>query len=166
MAVDAANQKWIGTNNGVWLVSQDGLSIIEHFTKDNSPLPSDTLNQIIIEPNNGEVFFQTNEEWVSYRSTAAKAALNQQSIFIFPNPVPPDFNGPISFRNLVENAQLKITDISGKLVFQTRALGGQAIWNGRKYDGSQVATGIYLVFVRDDTGNEKGVGKIMITKGY
>jgi len=63
-------------------------------------------------------------------------------------------------------AQLKITDISGKLVFQTRALGGQAIWNGRKYDGSQVATGIYLVFVRDDTGNEKGVGKIMITKGY
>lgn len=166
MAVDAANQKWIGTNNGVWLVSQDGLSIIEHFTKENSPLPSDTINQILIEPNNGEVFFQTNEEWVSYRSTAVKAAKNQQSIFIFPNPVPPDFNGPISFRNLVENAQLKITDISGKLVFQTRALGGQAIWNGRKYDGSQVATGIYLVFVRDDSGNEKGVGKIMITKGY
>jgi hypothetical protein len=166
MAVDAANQKWIGTNNGVWLVSQDGLSIIEHFTKENSPLPSDTIHQILIEPNNGEVFFQTNEEWVSYRSTAVKAAMDQQSIFIFPNPVPPDFNGPISFRNLVENAQLKITDISGKLVFQTRALGGQAIWNGRKYDGSQVATGIYLVFVRDDSGNEKGVGKIMVTKGY
>ncbi|MEY2646313.1 MAG: hypothetical protein RL158_289, partial [Bacteroidota bacterium] len=166
MAVDAANQKWIGTNNGAWLVSQDGLSIIEHFTKDNSPLPSDTIDQMIIEPNNGEVFFKTNQEWVSYRSTATKAANHQESIFIFPNPVPPDFSGLISFKKLVDHAQVKITDINGKLIYQTRALGGQAVWNGKTYEGSPVATGIYLVFVRDDEGNEKAVGKIMITKGY
>jgi ligand-binding sensor domain-containing protein len=166
MAVDAANQKWIGTNNGAWLVSQDGLSIIEHFTKDNSPLPSDTIDQMIIEPNNGEVFFKTNQEWVSYRSTATKATTHQESIFIFPNPVPPDFSGLISFKKLVDHAQVKITDINGKLIYQTRALGGQAVWNGKTYEGSPVATGIYLVFVRDDEGNEKAVGKIMITKGY
>ncbi|MFZ9241953.1 MAG: two-component regulator propeller domain-containing protein [Sediminibacterium sp.] len=166
MAVDAANQKWIGTNNGAWLVSQDGLSIIEHFTKDNSPLPSDTIDQMIIEPNNGEVFFKTNQEWVSYRSTATKATTHQENIFIFPNPVPPDFSGLISFKKLVDHAQVKITDINGKLIYQTRALGGQAVWNGKTYEGSPVATGIYLVFVRDDEGNEKAVGKIMITKGY
>ncbi|MFZ9302674.1 MAG: two-component regulator propeller domain-containing protein, partial [Sediminibacterium sp.] len=166
MAVDAANQKWIGTNNGAWLVSQDGLSIIEHFTKDNSPLPSDTIDQMIIEPNNGEVFFKTNQEWVSYRSTATKATIHQENIFIFPNPVPPDFSGLISFKKLVDHAQVKITDINGKLIYQTRALGGQAVWNGKTYEGSPVATGIYLVFVRDDEGNEKAVGKIMITKGY
>ena len=166
MAVDAANQKWIGTNNGAWLVSQDGLSIIEHFTKDNSPLPSDTIEQMIIEPNNGEVFFKTNQEWVSYRSTATKATTHQESILIFPNPVPPDFSGLISFKKLVDHAQVKITDINGKLIYQTRALGGQAVWNGKTYEGSPVATGIYLVFVRDDEGNEKAVGKIMITKGY
>jgi hypothetical protein len=166
MAVDAANQKWIGTNNGAWLVSQDGLSIVEHFTKDNSPLPSDTIEQMIIEPNNGEVFFKTNQEWVSYRSTATKAATHQGSIFIFPNPVPPDFSGLISFKKLVDHAPIKITDINGKLIYQTRALGGQAVWNGKTYEGSPVATGIYLVFVRDDEGNEKAVGKIMITKGY
>lgn len=166
IAVDAANQKWIGTNNGAWLVSQDGLSIIEHFTKDNSPLPSDTIDQMIIEPNNGEVFFKTNQEWVSYRSTATKATTHQENIFIFPNPVPPDFSGLISFKKLVDHAQVKITDINGKLIYQTRALGGQAVWNGKTYEGSPVATGIYLVFVRDDEGNEKAVGKIMITKGY
>ena len=166
IAVDAANQKWIGTNNGAWLVSQDGLSIIEHFTKDNSPLPSDTIDQMIIEPNNGEVFFKTNQEWVSYRSTATKATIHQENIFIFPNPVPPDFSGLISFKKLVDHAQVKITDINGKLIYQTRALGGQAVWNGKTYEGSPVATGIYLVFVRDDEGNEKAVGKIMITKGY
>ncbi len=166
MAVDAANRKWIGTNNGAWLISQDGLSIIEHFTKENSPLPTDTIYQIVIEPTNGEVFFQTSQEWVSYRGTATKAANHQATVFIYPNPVPPNFNGPISFKNLVENAQVKITDLTGKLVFQTRAQGGQAIWNGKTYEGNSVATGIYLVFVRDDEGNEKGVGKIMITKGY
>ncbi len=166
MVVDAANRKWIGTNNGAWLVSEDGLNLIEHFTKENSPLPTDTIEQMIIEPNNGEVFFKTNQEWVSYRSTATKTLTTQQSIFIFPNPVPPDYNGLISFRNLVEQTQLKITDINGKLVYQTRALGGQAVWNGKTYEGKTVATGIYLVFVRDDAGNEKAVGKIMITKGY
>ena len=166
MAVDAANRKWIGTNNGAWLISQDGLSIIEHFTKENSPLPTDTIYQIVIEPTNGEVFFQTSQEWVSYRGTATKAANHQATVFIYPNPVPPNFNGPISFKNLVENAQVKITDLTGKLVFQTRAQGGQAIWSGKTYEGNSVATGIYLVFVRDEEGNEKGVGKIMITKGY
>jgi ligand-binding sensor domain-containing protein len=166
ITVDAANRKWVGTNNGAWLVSQDGLSIIEHFTKDNSPLPTDSISQIIIEPNNGEVFFQTSQELVSYRGTATKEATHQKDLFIYPNPVPPNYDGQISIKNLVENANVKITDINGKLVFQTRALGGQAIWNGKTYEGKHVATGIYLVFVRDDIGNEKGVGKIMITKGY
>lgn len=166
MAVDAANRKWIGTNNGAWLVSQDGLTIIEHFTKENSPLPTDTIEQMIIEPNNGEIFFKTNQEWVSYRSTATKAVTHQESIFIFPNPVPPDYSGLISFKKLVDNAHVKITDINGKLIYQTRSLGGQAVWNGKTYEGRPVATGIYLVFVRDDEGNEKAVGKIMITKGF
>lgn len=166
ITVDAANRKWVGTNNGAWLVSQDGLRIIEHFTKDNSPLPTDSINQIVIEPNIGEVFFQTSQELVSYRGTATKEATHQKDLFIYPNPVPPNYDGQISIKNLVENANVKITDINGKLVFQTRALGGQAIWNGKTYEGKHVATGIYLVFVRDDIGNEKGVGKIMITKGY
>lgn len=166
ITVDAANRKWIGTNNGTWLLSQDGLDIIEHFTKSNSPLPTDTILQIFIEPKNGEVFFQTSQEIVSYRGTATKEVVKMTSLFIFPNPVPPNYEGPIGIKNLVENGNVKITDINGKLVFQTRALGGQAIWNGKDYEGRKVATGIYLVFVRDDLGNEKGIGKIMITKGY
>jgi hypothetical protein len=166
ITVDAANRKWIGTNNGAWLVSQDGLTILEHFTKENSPLPTDSIIQITIEPNYGEVFFQTNQELVSYRGTATKEVARQDNLFIYPNPVPPNYDGQISIRNLVENANVKITDINGKLVYQTRALGGQAIWNGKTYEGKHVATGIYLVFVRDDIGNEKGVGKILITKGF
>ena len=165
IAVDGANRKWVGTQNGAWLLSADGSSIIEHFTKNNSPLPNDTILQILIEPQYGNVFFNTASEMVSYRGFATDGTTNQNEIKIFPNPVAPNYNGPIAFRGLVENALVKITDISGSLVFETRALGGQAIWNGKSLAGSKVATGIYLVFVRDDIGNEKAVGKIVITKG-
>jgi ligand-binding sensor domain-containing protein len=166
IAIDGANRKWVGTNNGVWLLSEDGIDIIEHFTKKNSPLPSDSIVQIIIDPKNGEVFFNTKTQMVSYRSTATEGAIHQQNIQIFPNPIPPAFNGLIAIRGLVENAVVKITDLTGKLLYQTKALGGQAVWNARTYEGRQVATGIYLVFVRDMDGNEKGIGKIVIADGY
>jgi len=165
ITVDGANRKWVGTNNGAWLLSSDGLEVIEHFTKDNSPLPSDTLLQIMIDPNEGEVFFNTNTEIVSYRGSATAGVLVQNEIAIYPNPVGPEYNGPIAFKGLVENAIVKITELNGRLVFETRALGGQAIWNGKTYEGKKVASGIYLVFVRDDLGNEKGVGKVLITSG-
>ena len=166
IAVDGANRKWIGTNNGAWLLSEDGLNIIEHFSKSNSPLTSDTILQISIAPKSGEVFFNTNNGMVSYRGTATEGVNVQNNIQIFPNPVPPSFNGQIAIRGLVENAILKITDLTGKLLYQTPALGGQALWNTRTIDGRKVATGIYLVFVRDISGNEKGVGKIVIADGY
>jgi ligand-binding sensor domain-containing protein len=166
ITVDGANRKWIGTNNGAWLLSEDGLQIIEHFTKANSPLPTDTILQIIIDPKNGEVFFNTSNQMVSYRGTATAASKTQQSIQIFPNPIPPSFSGQVAFKGLVENAIVKITDLTGKLLYQTTALGGQAMWNARTYEGKKVATGVYLVFVRDLDGNEKGVGKIVIADGY
>ena len=165
ITVDGANRKWVGTQNGAWLLSADGTAIIEHFTKNNSPLPNDTILQILIEPTYGNVFFNTANEMVSYRGFATAGSSTQNEIKIFPNPVPPDYNGSIAFRGLAENALVKITDLSGSLVFETRALGGQAIWNGKSLTGNKVATGIYLVFARDELGNEKSVGKIVITKG-
>ena len=165
IAIDGGNRKWVGTNNGSWLLSSDGTEIIQRFTKNNSPLPNDTINQIIIEPNTGEVFFNTQNQMVSYRSTATAAASTMKNIQIFPNPVAPHYNGPIAMRGLTENALIKITTLSGRLIFQTRSFGGQAIWEGKTYEGNKVATGIYLVFARDDAGNEKAVGKIVITNG-
>jgi len=166
ISIDGANRKWIGTNNGAWLLSSDGIEIIEHFTKSNSPLPNDTVTQILVQSSTGEVFMNTKNQMVSYRGTATKGAETQTTIQIFPNPVSSSFNGNIAIRGLVNNALVKITDLNGKLLFQTVALGGQALWNARNTEGHKVATGIYLVFVRDLSGNEKGIGKIMIADGY
>lgn len=166
ISVDGANRKWIGTNNGAWLLSEDGLTIVNHFTKANSPLPSDTIVQILVQPKSGEVFINTNNQMVSYRGTATAGNEFQNTIQIFPNPVSSNFNGSVAIRGLVDNAIVKITDLTGKLLYQTNALGGQALWNVRNIDGYKMATGIYLVFVRDLTGNEKAVGKIVIADGY
>jgi ligand-binding sensor domain-containing protein len=166
ISIDGANRKWIGTNNGAWLVSKDGTEVLQHFTSENSPLPNNTVLSIGIESSEGDVFFFTKNEIISYKGNATESALVQSSIKIYPNPIAPNYDGPILIKNLVNNALVKITDINGQLMMQTRALGGQAVWNGRDQYQHKVASGIYLIFVRDDTGNEKAVGKILISAGY
>ena len=166
ISIDGANRKWIGTNNGAWLISKDGTEVLQHFTSENSPLPNNTVLAIGIEPSEGDVFFFTKNEIISYKGNATESALVQSSIKIYPNPIAPNYDGPILIKNLVNNALVKITDINGQLMMQTRALGGQAVWNGRDQFQHKVASGIYLIFVRDDTGNEKAVGKILISAGY
>ena len=163
---DGANRKWIGTNNGAWLISKDGTEVLQHFTTENSPLPNNAVLSIGIEPSEGDVFFFTKNEIISYKGNATEPSATQSAIKIYPNPIAPNYNGPILIKNLVNNALVKITDINGQLMMQTRALGGQAIWNGRDQYQHKVASGIYLIFVRDDMGNEKAVGKIMIAAGY
>ena len=165
ITIDGANRKWIGTNNGSWFLSADGAEIIKRYTVENAPLPNDTINQIIIVPTTGEVFFLTSNQIASYRSTATEGSSTQSQIEVYPNPVAPSYTGPIAIRGLVQNALVKITTLNGQLIYQTRALGGQAIWDGKTQQGNKAASGVYLVFIRDDIGNEKGVGKILITSG-
>jgi ligand-binding sensor domain-containing protein len=147
IAVDGANRKWIGTTNGVYLISPDGEEELIHFTTDNSPLLDNNIRDITINERTGEVFFGTDLGIISYQSDAVKGTrLNSQDVEVFPNPVRPEYEGPITFRGLARDANVKITDANGKLVYETQALGGQAIWNGRDYNGRKVQTGVYLIF--------------------
>lgn len=165
MAVDGANRKWIGTKNGLWLISPDGDKIIYRFTEENSSLLNNDVKKITIDPATGEVFIATISGICSFRSTATEGDNTNSNILVFPNPVPPGYQGTIAIRGLVNNALVKITEMNGRLVFQTRALGGQAIWDGRNYRGEKVASGIYLVLIRDDNGSEKVATKIAISSG-
>ncbi|WP_298301712.1 two-component regulator propeller domain-containing protein [Hydrotalea sp.] len=166
MAVDGANRKWVGTNNGLWLVSSEGDKILQHFTAANSPLPDNNIQKIAIQPNTGEVFISTFTGISSYRSTATEGTATNDSVLVFPNPVPPGYSGTIAIRGVTENALVKIAELSGRLVYQTHALGRQAVWNGLNYKGEKVASGVYLVLIRNQVnGQEKVATKIVIISG-
>ncbi len=161
IAVDGADRKWVGTKNGVWLLGADGQKIIYRFTSANSPLLNNDVRKITIDGASGEVFFATLSGICSFRSTATEGGATNSNVLVFPNPVPPGYNGAIAIRGLVDNAVVKITELNGRLVYETRALGGQATWNGKDYNGRTAATGVYLVLVSDDSRQEKIATKIV-----
>lgn len=165
IAVDGANRKWVGTQNGAWLISPDGKNTIHHFTVTNSPLFSNDVKKIGVDPITGEVYFATFNGLCSFRSTATESMQQLDNVLVFPNPVPPQFSGQIAIRGLTENAIVKITELNGRLVYQTRSPGGQAVWNGLDYNGRKIASGIYLVLVKDNKGIENIATKIIITSG-
>ncbi|TAL60775.1 MAG: T9SS type A sorting domain-containing protein [Bacteroidetes bacterium] len=163
IAIDGANRKWIGTqNSGAYLMSEDGTAQIKHFTIDNSPLLSNEIRSIAIHPKTGEVFFGTGRGIISYRNDATEGLEDYTDVYVFPNPVKPGYAGPIAITGLVENADVKITDVSGSLVYQTKALGGQAIWYGKNFKGESSRSGVYLVFCSNDDGSKTFITKILL----
>lgn len=163
IAVDDANRKWIGTSkSGVFLMSADGTTQLQHFTEDNSPLLSNNVKSIVIDHATGEVYFGTDKGIISYRGTATEGLDEFTDVYSFPNPVKPGYDGPIAIKGLMENTTVKITDISGSLVFQTKSEGGQAIWYGKNFSGEHVSSGVYMVFCTSDDGKEKLATKILV----
>jgi streptogramin lyase len=161
IAVDGADRKWVATGNGVWLISQDGEKIIFRFTEDNSPLLSNNVKKVAIDGKTGEVYFATQKGICSFRSTATEGGEKNSEILVFPNPVPPNYSGTIGIRGLAENSIVKITELDGRLVFQTKTLGGQAVWDGKDYNGKKISSGVYLVLVSNDGKTEKSATKII-----
>jgi len=166
IAVDGANRKWVGTSaGGLYLISSNGLEQLEHFTAENSPLFSNKIITLGIQPRTGEVYIGTDQGLQVFRSTATYAEnFALDDIHAFPNPVRPGYDGPIAIKGFVRDARVHITDASGHTVYSTRAFGGQAIWNGCTASGEPVASGVYYVFASDDDGANRSVTKILVVR--
>ncbi len=167
MVVDQANRKWFGTNgNGVYLISSDNIHQIEHFTEENSNLFSNNIESIAINENTGEVFFGTDKGLCSYMSNATTATqgMTKDNVYAYPNPVRPDYTGPITITGLDENVDVKIVTANGTLVSEGRASGGKFKWYGIDRSGRSVASGVYMVVVADQEGEKGVVCKIAIVR--
>jgi hypothetical protein len=161
--IDGSNKKWFGTvNSGVFYTNENGRVQLLRFSKENSPLASNTILDIEIDDRTGMVYFGSDQGIVSYQGQATAGEERMTNVFAYPNPVEPGYGGPILIRGLVTNAQVKITDIEGNIVFETVAEGGQAVWSGNRFNGERVVSGIYLAFISDDLGANTEVTKIMI----
>ena len=167
IAVDGAGRKWIGTNNqGVYLISADNMTQIQHFTTSNSFLLSDAVKSISINPTTGEVFFGTEKGLCSYVSdaTSPQPEMSKDAVWAYPNPVDPDYTGLITVTGLALNADVKIVAANGALVAEGQSNGGTFTWDGYDKKGRRVASGIYMVVAATSTGEKGTVCKIAIVR--
>ena len=163
IAIDGANRKWIATQtSGVYLISADNQETLEHFTLDNSPLPSNNVISLAIDSHNGTVYIGTERGLMSYGGVATEGSENFSNVYAYPNPVRPNYEGSVTVTGLQTNSRVKITDLKGNLINEGRSLGGQYSWNMQNARGRRVDSGIYLVFGSSEDGSEGVVTKIMV----
>lgn len=165
IAIDGGGRKWFGTNgNGVYLISADNMTQIQHFTKENSPLVSDVIAFITIDHTTGEVFIGTDAGLCSYISDATETntEMTKDNVWAYPNPVNPDYTGPITITGLTYNANVKILAANGAIVNEGHSNGGTYVWDGCDKKGRRVASGVYMVATATNDGNKGTVCKIAI----
>lgn len=167
IAVDPSNRKWLATQgSGVFLVSENGDRIIQNFTTSNSPLPSNEVLSVACDPNSNTVYFGLKNGLLAYSADASPAAEDYSNVYAYPNPVHPDYTGYITITNLMDNSLVKITDVNGNVVHQTRSEGGMATWDGTDAGHNPVKSGVYYVFASQsqETGSKGAVTKILIVR--
>ena len=163
--VDGANNKWISTAaSGVFYLSSDGQETLLQFNKDNSPLPSNNVQDLAIDSFSGVVYFATVNGLVAYNGTSTAPRDNLEDVYAFPNPVRPQYKGNVTIDGLTANANVKITDITGNLVFETTSEGGSVQWDTTAFGEYKVASGVYLVIITAADAIEKKVTKIMVVR--
>ncbi|WP_339893936.1 ABC transporter substrate-binding protein [uncultured Algibacter sp.] len=179
--VDGSNNKWIGTSDsGLFYLSPNGQNTIFHFTKDNSPLPSNSISDVSLDKINGVVYIATSKGLLSFNSGGSSASEDLSSAFAYPNPVRPGFNiidDKVKIKDISENINIKITDIEGNLVAEAQSRinqryqgynleidGGTAYWNGKNLANNVVASGVYLVMLSDLDTFETKVLKLMVVR--
>lgn len=165
IAVDGANRKWLGTfSSGAYLLSPDGTTQIKNYNEQNSPILSNSIVSMAIDNKSGDVWFGTSNGVQSVRGEAISGKEKFTNVYTFPNPVREDFTGNVTITGLMRDSQIKITDISGNLVYETVSDGGQAAWDLKTYNGRRVTTGVYLVFCASNDGSQSFVTKMLVIR--
>lgn len=163
--IDGGNRKWIATaSTGIFLLSADGQTVISQFTRENSPLISNNIMDMEFNHRTGELFIVTDLGLVSYRSDASYEDATYETTTVFPNPVKPDFFGPITIQGIRYDSDVKVTDAAGNLVYQTTSNGGTATWNGKTLSGENVASGVYFFWTATNGGKSHKVGKVVVIR--
>ncbi|WP_169312066.1 two-component regulator propeller domain-containing protein [Fluviicola taffensis] len=163
--IDGGNRKWIATQeSGVFLISADGQQVIANYNKDNSPMISNVVVDMEFNHLTGELFIITDNGMVSLRTDATYEDAEYSSTTVFPNPVKPDFFGPITIQGIKYNSDVKITDAAGNLVYKTTSNGGTATWNGKRLTGENVSSGVYFIWTAPVEGKGKKVGKVVVIR--
>ena len=163
--IDAGNRKWVGTaGSGVYVLAADGLTTDHHFTVDNSPLPSNDIQDIAMDYGSGEVYIGTSVGLLSYRGEATNWDRDMEDVRVMPNPIRGDHTGPIVIDGLAYQSTVHITDATGNRIAELRSNGGRATWDGLLDNGQPAPYGVYLAFATDRNGKEGAVVKFAVIR--
>ncbi|MBW2960302.1 type IX secretion system anionic LPS delivery protein PorZ [Mesonia aestuariivivens] len=162
--VDGNNNKWIATESGAFYLSANGQETIYQFTTANSPIPSNNVNDIEVDDSSGEVYIGTEKGIVVFKGSATASQETFDKVRAFPNPVRPNYSGMVTIDGLMENANVKITDIEGNLVYEEVSQGGSIQWDTRAFGKYKVASGVYMVLITSDDQLQTKVTKIMVIR--
>lgn len=166
IAVNAANQKWIGSRgDGLWLIDAEGRTVLKHFTTDNSPLFSNIIEDVAVDDESGMVYVATSEGLLTYTDVPTSARRSMDDLFVYPNPYEYErHSSNIIIEGLSEETLLSIVSVDGRMVNRVQARSGRAEWNGRDFNGNRLASGVYIIVANDQNGDERGVGKVAIIR--
>ena len=161
--VDGNNQKWVATDGaGVFLFAEDGKKTIHHFTKENSPLPTNFIQNLAYDNQSGKIFIATSSGLIAFQGNAFAPSETLEKIEVYPNPIRPRYTGLLTIRGLQADCVVKITDIVGNAVYETTSTGGSVQWDMNSFSGKRVRSGVYLIFVTTKDGMDSSVEKVMI----
>ena len=162
--VDGGNQKWISIDDGgVFYLSSTGEQTIHHFTRENSPLPTNSVTDIKVDNKTGKVYFVTLDGVVVYQGDVQDVSENFGDVLVYPNPVVySKYKGNVRIRGLAEKTNIRITDAAGNLVHQAVSRGGYYEWNLNNQRGVRVASGIYFVLMTNADGTDTATAKIAV----
>ena len=162
MAVNPANQKWVGTvNNGVWLLNSEGSRVLQHFTTANSPLLSDAITDIEVNPKTGEVYISTDVGLMVYRDRPVEPKPAMNRLKVYPNPFHAASDDQVVIEGLTDQTTVRILTPDGHLIQRFENRGGTAVWDGKDFNGNTIASGVYLIVALDRDGNDRGIGKLV-----
>ena len=181
IAVDGSNNKWIGTfDTGLFYFTANGQETIYHFTKDNSPLPSNNILDLSLDSSTGVIYIATDKGLLSFFVGGSDTKDSLSNAFVYPNPVRPTFNiteEKVKIKDISDNVNIKITDIEGNLVAEAQSRtnlrykgynleidGGTAYWNGKNLANNVVASGVYLIMLTDLDNLETKILKVMVVR--
>lgn len=161
--VDSGDQKWVSVNGGgIFYLSSNGQKTLQHFTKENSPLPNNDVLDIKVDSKTGKVYFVTMDGIVTYQGDVANVTENFGNVLVYPNPIIyANYQGNVHIKGLAEKTNIRITDAAGNLVHQAVARGGFYDWDLTN-KGKRVASGIYFVLMTNADGTDKATAKIAV----
>lgn len=163
IAVDGVNRKWIGTeSSGVYCLSPDGQELIYHFTEENSPLYSNLIRDIVTDETTGDVFIGSEKGIQTFRTPIIKGFEDFTEVHAYPNPIRPGNSSPVYITGLIDEADVKITDVSGNLIWSTKSQGGQVVWNLQSFSGAKAASGVYMIYCSSASGDKSATAKLLI----